>query len=73
MLDLSGYHREHVGTGYELQRVVDRFRSSGVLMLASRASDQRFLEAQVACRVVADGGGFAERRSGAPVRADRPL
>ena len=25
VLDLSGYHREHVGTGYELQRVVDRF------------------------------------------------
>ena len=47
VLDLSGYHREHVGTGYELQRVVDRFPIERVLMLASRMSDERFLEAQV--------------------------
>ena len=47
VLDLSGYHREHAGTGYELQRVIDRFPIGRAVMLASGASDERFLRAQV--------------------------
>ena len=47
VLDLSGYHREHAGTGYELQRVVDRFPIDRVVMLALPPSDQPFLRAQI--------------------------
>ena len=29
ILDLSGYHRDNLGTGYELQRVIDRHITRG--------------------------------------------
>jgi hypothetical protein len=47
VLDLSGYQRENVGTGYELQRVVDRFPVERCVLLADASSDDVFLEAQV--------------------------
>jgi hypothetical protein len=47
VLDLSGYQRKNVGTGYELQRVIDRFRVSDCLLLADQLSDDEFLTAQI--------------------------
>jgi uncharacterized membrane protein YidH (DUF202 family) len=47
VLDLSGYLRENIGTGYELQRVVDRFPVERCVFLADANSDALFLEAQV--------------------------
>jgi hypothetical protein len=47
VLDLSGYQRENLGTGYELQRVIDRFPISRCVLLADPLSDSDFLEAQV--------------------------
>jgi hypothetical protein len=47
VLDLSGYLRENTGTGYELQRVVDRFPVERCVFLADASSDAVFLEAQV--------------------------
>jgi len=47
VIDLSAYSRTNVGTGYELQRVVDRFPIERTVLLAEPASDRVFLEAQV--------------------------
>jgi hypothetical protein len=47
VLDLSGYLRANVGTGYELQRMVDRFPVDRCVLLADDESDAQFLEAQV--------------------------
>ena len=47
VLDLSGYQRENVGTGFELQRVVDRFPFERIALIADEHSDEVFLEAQV--------------------------
>lgn len=43
VLDLSGFRPENEGTGYEVQRVVDRFPIERVLFLADRRSDRDFL------------------------------
>jgi len=47
VLDLSGYQRDNVGTGYELQRVVDRFPLERAALIVDASSDEVFLEAQV--------------------------
>jgi hypothetical protein len=47
LLDLSGYRRENVGTGYEIQRVVDRWPIEHCLFLLDAESDAAFLEAQL--------------------------
>jgi hypothetical protein len=47
VLDLSGYQRENVGTGFELQRIVDRFPFERTAVIADEQSDEVFLEAQV--------------------------
>ena len=56
-LDLAGYHPEHRGTRYELQRVIDRYPIDRVVLLADPMSDRRFLSAQVeaAWAQMADG------------------
>jgi len=57
VLDLSGYQRKNVGTGYELQRVIDRFPIDDCIVLADEHSDLEFLEAQIrqAWSQMADG------------------
>ena len=47
VLDLSGYQRDNVGTGYELQRVIDRFPLERTALIVDASSDEVFLEAQV--------------------------
>ena len=47
VLDLSGYQRENVGTGFELQRVVDRFPFERTALIADEHSDETFVDAQV--------------------------
>jgi hypothetical protein len=47
VLDLSGFRPDNAGTRYELQRVVDRFPISHVVLLADPQSNQRFLAAQI--------------------------
>ena len=47
VLDLSGYQRENTGTGYELQRMIDRFPLGRCVLLTDTYSDAAFLEAQV--------------------------
>ncbi|NRQ39089.1 hypothetical protein HII36_45795 [Nonomuraea sp. NN258] len=47
VIDLSGFRGENAGTGYELQRVIDRFPIRRVLVLADPGSDTVYLEAQV--------------------------
>jgi hypothetical protein len=48
LLDLSGYHWDNLGTGYELQRVIDRFPIDRALLLADPDhTDRPFLEAQI--------------------------
>ena len=47
VLDLSGYHWENAGTGYELQRVVDRRPVHTCVVLADAVSDRPFLDAQI--------------------------
>ncbi|MBB2921468.1 PASTA domain-containing protein [Cellulomonas cellasea] len=42
-LDLSGFRPKHQGTGYELQRVIDRFPIERVLFLADPTSNLTFL------------------------------
>ena len=56
-LDLSGYRPEHIGTRYELQRVIDRYPIERVTILAEPTSDQVFLTAQIeaAWKQMADG------------------
>ncbi len=46
-LDLSGFRPSNLGTGYELQRVVDRFPIDRLVLLADERSDQPFLEEQI--------------------------
>ena len=73
VLDLSGYHREHAGTGYELQRVIDRFPIGRAVMLASGASDERFLRAQVLAAWSQMAAGSPNEGTDPPLRADRLL
>jgi len=48
VLDLSGYHWDNLGTGYELQRVIDRFPIERTILLADPThTDRPFLEAQI--------------------------
>jgi hypothetical protein len=48
VLDLSGYHWDNLGTGYELQRVIDRFPIERTVLLADPThTDRQFLEAQI--------------------------
>ena len=47
VLDLSGYHWENAGTGYELQRVVDRRPVHTCVVLTDAVSDRPFLDAQI--------------------------
>jgi hypothetical protein len=48
ILDLSGYHWDNLGTGYELQRVIDRFPIERTVLLADPThTDRPFLEAQI--------------------------
>ena len=69
VIDLTGYRPEHAGTRFELQRVIDRYPIEQVTLLAERASDQRFLAAQVRAmwRRMADGSPNAGTGS-RPVR-----
>jgi hypothetical protein len=57
VIDLTGYRRENTGTGFELQRVIDRVPIERVMMLVERASDRPYLTAQLrdAWRRMADG------------------
>jgi hypothetical protein len=57
LLDLSGFRRENTGTGWELQRLIDRFRIDRVLLLADPSSDREFLQTQIrhAWSQMADG------------------
>ncbi len=47
VLDLSGFMPQNLGTGYELQRVVDRFPVERVVFLADKSSDHKFLQRQI--------------------------
>jgi hypothetical protein len=48
LLDLSGYHWDNMGTGYELQRVIDHFPIERTILLAdSTHTDRPFLQAQI--------------------------
>jgi hypothetical protein len=47
VLDLSGFRPQNVGTGYEVQRVIDRFPIEGVVFLADQRSNGKFLTAQL--------------------------
>jgi hypothetical protein len=47
VLDLSGFMPSNLGTGYELQRVVDRFPIDRVIFLADEHSDLRFLSSRI--------------------------
>jgi hypothetical protein len=48
VIDLSGYHWENVGTGYELERVIDRFPIANCVVIADpHLTDRKFLEAQI--------------------------
>jgi hypothetical protein len=56
-LDLSGFTPRNLGTGYELQRVIDCFPIERVVFLADTFSDRNFLHTLVldAWRRMADG------------------
>lgn len=47
VLDLSGFTARNVGTGYELQRVIDRFPVERVIFLADAYSDRGFLRSRI--------------------------
>lgn len=47
VLDLSGFRPQNVGTGYEVQRVIDRFPIEGIVFLADQRSNGKFLAAQL--------------------------
>jgi hypothetical protein len=47
VLDLSGYLTRNKGTQYELQRLVDTFPASRVLLLTDPRSNRRFLRGQI--------------------------
>ena len=66
VLDLSGYHWDNLGTGYELQRVIDRFPIERcVLMAAPGNTDAAFLEAQIQ-------RAWSQMASGSPNAGDVP-
>ncbi|WP_031172726.1 hypothetical protein [Streptosporangium roseum] len=47
VIDLSGFQRENIGTGYELQRVIDRYPIHRVVVLADTGSDTRYLATHI--------------------------
>jgi hypothetical protein len=48
VIDLSGYHWENIGTGYELQRVIDRFQIRNCVVLVQLGhGDRQFVDAQI--------------------------
>jgi hypothetical protein len=47
VLDLSGFTTRNLGTGYELQRVIDLFPVERVIFLADSYSDRKFLRSQI--------------------------
>ena len=65
ILDLSGFLRANVGTGYELQRVIDRFPINRCVLLADPQSDRQFLEAQVR-------SAWSQMGAGSPNQGEAP-
>jgi hypothetical protein len=65
VLDLCGYHWNNTGTGYELQRVVDRFPIERCLVLATGGSDAAFVEAQIR-------GAWSRMSRGSPNEGSQP-
>ena len=65
ILDLSGFHWDNLGTGYELQRVVDRVPIERTILLADPShADRPFLEAQIRrawSQMAADSPNAGER------------
>ncbi|MEU5863303.1 hypothetical protein ABZ815_19190 [Nonomuraea sp. NPDC047529] len=47
VIDLSGFQKENIGTGYELQRVIDRYPVHRVVVLADTGSDTGYLTTHV--------------------------
>lgn len=47
VIDLSGFQQENVGTGYELQRIIDRYPIHRVIVLADAVSDTRYLATHI--------------------------
>ncbi|MEV4019943.1 hypothetical protein AB0J35_56650 [Nonomuraea angiospora] len=47
VIDLSGFQKENIGTGYELQRVIDRYPIHRVVVLADTGSDTRYLATHI--------------------------
>ncbi|MFD5180454.1 hypothetical protein ACFWM1_31905 [Nocardia sp. NPDC058379] len=83
VVDLSGYLPANTGTQFELQRVIDRFPLTGVVLLCDESADRTFLRAQIHyhwTRMAAGSPntGFGERTvlvaiTGAGRDADRAL
>jgi hypothetical protein len=65
VLDLSGFRPQNVGTGYEVQRVIDRFPIEGVVFLADQRSNGKFLTAQLQ-------QSWAQMASGSPNATREP-
>ncbi|MEU6782211.1 hypothetical protein ABZ912_23660 [Nonomuraea angiospora] len=47
VIDLSGFQKENIGTGYELQRVIDRYPVHRVVVLADTGSDTGYLATHI--------------------------
>ncbi|KAB8184745.1 hypothetical protein FH608_048145 [Nonomuraea phyllanthi] len=47
VIDLSGFQKENIGTGYELQRVIDRYPVHRVVVLADTGSDTDYLATHI--------------------------
>jgi hypothetical protein len=66
VLDLSGYHWDNLGTGYELQRVIDRFPIERTILLADPThTDRPFLVAQIQ-------RAWSQMAAGSPNAGERP-
>jgi hypothetical protein len=67
VLDLSGYRTKNAGTQYELQRIVDTFPVSRVILLADPWSNKRYLQDQVQDAWQHMAAGSPNARSGPQV------
>ncbi|MFI7131154.1 hypothetical protein ACIBQ1_36090 [Nonomuraea sp. NPDC050153] len=47
VIDLSGFQKENLGTGHELQRVIDRYPVHRVIVLADTGSDTGYLATHI--------------------------
>jgi hypothetical protein len=65
VLDLSGFTTRNLGTGYELQRVIDLFPVERVVFLADGYSDRGFLRGQILA-------GWQKMAAGSPNSGPRP-